>query len=66
MNGLIAGASRSLLYMALLNIEYAEPVSMSASAIRTPAIAPDAKTYAASLLADATAFDVEELACDFA
>ena len=66
MNVWIEGASRSLAYNALLSIENDEPVSMSASAMRTPVIAADAKTCAAPLPAEATAFEFELLVCAFA
>ena len=42
--GLIMSTCNSLQYMALLSIENAEPVSMSASKMRTPAISANATT----------------------
>ena len=65
MNGWIAVASHSFAYIALLSIEKAEPVSMSVSAMRTPAIAADANTCAAPLPAEATALEVEHLVFAF-
>ena len=52
--------------MALLSIENAEQVSISASVMRRPAIEEGAKTCAAPLPTKATAFELVLLVCAFA